>query len=169
MIELHAAEEFTEAAGRIVAAVRRRIAPLLPAHELVFTGGSSVPGALTKGDIDLHLRLARGDEAFRPLGAEADEPPEPGEVVYADDAKVLCRRWSWRQGEASKISAATTRAVLNVHGLPPAERDEVARATETLAGLVGRVCGGESRRYVLDADSPSAQTEIPDEAVGGRR
>ena len=118
---------------------------------------------------DLHLRLARGDEAFRPLGAEADEPPEPGEVVYADDAKVLCRRWSWRQGEASKISAATTRAVLNVHGLPPAERDEVARATETLAGLVGRVCGGESRWYVLDADSPSARTEIPDEDLAGRR
>ena len=110
---------------------------------------------------DLHLRLARGDEPFRPLGSETDDPPEPGEVIYADDAKVLCRRWTWRGAEDSKISPATTRAVLNVHGLPPAERDEVARATETLAGLVSRVCGGESRWYVLDAASPAAQTEIP--------
>ena len=112
---------------------------------------------------DLYLRLARGDEPFRPLGADEDEPPEPGEVVYADDAKVLCRRWTWRQGEESKISSATTRAVLNVHGLPPAEPDEVARATETLAELVRRVCGGESRWYVLDAGTPTVRTEIPTE------
>jgi DNA/RNA-binding domain of Phe-tRNA-synthetase-like protein len=108
----------------------------------------------------LHLRLARGDESFVPLGAEEPDPPEPGEVIYADDAKVLCRRWSWRQGEASKISAATTQAVLNVHGLPPATRDEVARATETLAELVGRVCGGSAHWYVLDEQTPSTETEI---------
>ena len=110
---------------------------------------------------DLHLRLARGDEPFRPLGSEADDAPEPGEVIYADDAKVLCRRWTWRGADDSKISSATTRTVLNVHGLPPAERDEEARATETLAGLVSRVCGGESRWYVLDSESPTAQTLIP--------
>jgi len=109
----------------------------------------------------LHLRLADGDERFVPLGAEATDPPERGEVVYADDAKVLCRRWSWRQGEESRISAATTNAVLNVHGLPPATRDDVARATETLAGLVRRVCGGDSLRYVLDAETPSLGSEIP--------
>jgi DNA/RNA-binding domain of Phe-tRNA-synthetase-like protein len=108
----------------------------------------------------LHLRLARGDEPFVPLGEEEPDPPERGEVVYADDAKVLCRRWAWRGGEASKISAATTSAVLNVHGLPPAGRDDIARATETLAGLVGQVCGGASRWYVLDAQTPSTETEV---------
>ena len=90
----------------------------------------------------LHLRAAKGDEPFKPLGAEEEEPPEAGEIVYADDAKVLCRRWSWRGGEPSKISAATTNAVLNVHGLAPATLDEVTRATETLATLVRQVCGG---------------------------
>lgn len=109
----------------------------------------------------LHLRLAKGDEPFVPLGAEEAQPPEPGEVVYADDAKVLCRRWSWRGGESSKISAATTNAVLNVHGLPPATPEEVTRATETLASLVRQVCGGESVWYVQTQTKPIVQTEVP--------
>ena len=50
-------------AVRIVAQVRARLEPLLPAHELVHTGGTSVPGVLTKGDVDLHLRVARADFA----------------------------------------------------------------------------------------------------------
>jgi DNA/RNA-binding domain of Phe-tRNA-synthetase-like protein len=109
----------------------------------------------------LHLRAAKGDESFKPLGADADDPPEPGEIVYTDDAKVLCRRWSWRGGESSKISPATTNAVLNVHGLAPATLDEVTRATETLATLVRQVCGGSSIWYVLDQHTPRVQTEVP--------
>jgi GrpB-like predicted nucleotidyltransferase (UPF0157 family) len=60
---LHPAEEFIGPARRILAAVRARLAPLLPPHELTLTGGSSVPGALTKGDVDLHLSVAPGDFA----------------------------------------------------------------------------------------------------------
>lgn len=36
---------------------RRRVADLVPGCELLLTGGSSLPGALTSGDIDLHLRV----------------------------------------------------------------------------------------------------------------
>ena len=75
--------------------------------------------------------------------------------------KSSARRWSWRGGEPSKISQATTNAVLNVHGLPPASLDEVTRATETLASLVRQVCGGGSTWYVLDQDRPLVQTEVP--------
>ena len=50
-------------AVRIAAEVRARLALLLPAHELVHTGGTSVPGALTKGDVDLHLRVLPADFA----------------------------------------------------------------------------------------------------------
>jgi GrpB protein len=36
---------------------RERLAALAPGSELVLTGASSLPGALTRGDIDLHLRV----------------------------------------------------------------------------------------------------------------
>jgi hypothetical protein len=48
------------AALAILAAERGRLAALgLPPHELELTGGCSVDGALTKGDVDLHLRVDR--------------------------------------------------------------------------------------------------------------
>ena len=37
--------------------------PLLPEHLLVLTGGSSLPGVLTRGDVDLHVRVAEKDFA----------------------------------------------------------------------------------------------------------
>jgi GrpB-like predicted nucleotidyltransferase (UPF0157 family) len=50
-------------AQAIHAEIRDRLRPVLPPHELVLTGGSSVPGAVTKGDVDLHLRVASADFA----------------------------------------------------------------------------------------------------------
>ena len=47
------ADEAAEACRR----VRRRLDALGVVGELLLTGGASVPGALTKGDIDLHLRV----------------------------------------------------------------------------------------------------------------
>ena len=63
MSRLRPAEEVVTDARRILAAVQARLAPLLPPHELTLNGGSSVPGALTKGDVDLHLRVAPADFA----------------------------------------------------------------------------------------------------------
>jgi GrpB-like predicted nucleotidyltransferase (UPF0157 family) len=60
---LRPAGEFADAAHRILDAVRARLAPLLPDHDLMLTGGTSVPGALTKGDVDLHLSVAPQDFA----------------------------------------------------------------------------------------------------------
>ncbi len=100
------------------------------------------------------LRLARGDEDYVPLGGTAPDPPEAGEIVYADDATVLCRRWSWRQGERTKISAETRNVVLNIHGLPPVSRAAVEAACRELAEQVPRLLGGKADRYILDAAAP---------------
>jgi GrpB-like predicted nucleotidyltransferase (UPF0157 family) len=60
---LRLADDLQDAARDLLAAEHARLAPLLPAHDLRHTGGSSVPGALTRGDIDLHLRVAPADFA----------------------------------------------------------------------------------------------------------
>ena len=46
------------AAHRVLASQARRIRSLGADGELTLTGGSSVPRALTRGDIDLHLRVS---------------------------------------------------------------------------------------------------------------
>ena len=48
-------------AQAIHAEIRDQLRPVLPPHELVLTGGSSVPGTVTKGDVDLHLRVSATD------------------------------------------------------------------------------------------------------------
>jgi DNA/RNA-binding domain of Phe-tRNA-synthetase-like protein len=120
-------------------------------------GGDDL-AAVTGG---LHLKAARGDEAYHELGTGASEPPPAGEIVYADDGKVLCRRWCWRQGDDSKITPASWAVVLNVHGLPPAPRAEVEAATRELADLVPRWCGGQSRWYLLDRAQPRISSDLP--------
>jgi GrpB-like predicted nucleotidyltransferase (UPF0157 family) len=56
-VRLRPAEEFRDRALMIAAAERERLRGLGVVGELLLTGGSSVPGALTRGDVDLHLRV----------------------------------------------------------------------------------------------------------------
>ncbi|WP_433380187.1 hypothetical protein ACQPZX_14845 [Actinoplanes sp. CA-142083] len=59
MGELRAGADFLDAAKAILRQERQRLAVLLQCpHELVLVGGSSLPGTLTKGDVDLHLRVS---------------------------------------------------------------------------------------------------------------
>jgi DNA/RNA-binding domain of Phe-tRNA-synthetase-like protein len=68
---------------------------------------------------DLRLTVATGGESFVPLGGSEELPPPTGEVVYADDAGIVCRAWNWREAERTKLTGATTRAVLVIEALPP--------------------------------------------------
>jgi hypothetical protein len=54
---LRPAEEFLDQALVIAAAERERLRAVGVVGELLLTGGSSVAGALTRGDVDLHLRV----------------------------------------------------------------------------------------------------------------
>jgi lysyl-tRNA synthetase class 2 len=102
-------------------------------------------------DGDLRLTLAKSDELFTPLGADVVENPLSGEVIYADNSKVLCRRWNWRQGDQTKLSPATTRVTINVDCLPPVSKSEAGTIIAELADLVREFCGGEVRCLLLDA------------------
>jgi len=56
-VVLRPAEEFREQAAAILTAERARLRAHGISGELVHVGGTSVPGALTRGDVDLHLRV----------------------------------------------------------------------------------------------------------------
>jgi len=100
----------------------------------------------------LSFRYARPGDGFVDMAdAEAGEGPEapkPGEVVYADAAHVLCRRWNWRQDARSLITPRTTRAVVTVQSNGAGD---VTAAADDLARLIGEYCGGRCRVAVLHA------------------
>ena len=60
MPEYRTSDEIIGRARSVLRRERRRLAGLTDAP-LVLTGGSSVPGALTVGDVDLHLRVDPSD------------------------------------------------------------------------------------------------------------
>jgi DNA/RNA-binding domain of Phe-tRNA-synthetase-like protein len=81
-------------------------------------------------------RLVRADGAEPFDTTAAGEPlvehPEPGEVVWRDDVGVTCRRWNWRQGVRTRITADTTSAVFILDGLDPLTDDELLAAADAL-------------------------------------
>ena len=67
------------------------------------------------------LVRATGTEPFDTVadGAVVVEHPEPGEVVWCDDAGVTCRRWNWRQARRTQLSDDTTTALFILDALDP--------------------------------------------------
>jgi DNA/RNA-binding domain of Phe-tRNA-synthetase-like protein len=84
------------------------------------------------------LVRAAGDEPFDTTagGEPVVEHPEPGEVVWRDDAGVTCRRWNWRQGTRTRITAATTSAFFVLDVLDPMTDDEASAAADDLTGAL---------------------------------
>lgn len=87
------------------------------------------------------LIRAAGSEPFDTIadGAEVFEHPEPGEVVWCDDAGVTCRRWNWRQARRTQLHDGTTSALFIIDVLDPVTDDELTIATEELIGHLRRL------------------------------
>jgi DNA/RNA-binding domain of Phe-tRNA-synthetase-like protein len=97
-------------------------------------------------DIDRYLgppRLMRamGTEPFDTLaaGQPVIEYPEPGEVVWCDDAGVTCRRWNWRQCRRTQLSDVTTAALFILDALDPITDGELAAAADDLSAHLSRI------------------------------
>jgi len=109
----------------------------------------------------LAFRYARPGDNFFALGAaqQLDDPPKPGEVVYADAEKILCRRWNWYQDERGATGAATRGAVLTVQCLGGAPI--LDPAVEALCAGLGEFCGARTAWAVAHAGAPRAQVAAP--------
>jgi len=112
---------------------------------------------LDKIDGDIILKFAKGDEPFTELNKGEVTNPKEGEIVYADDKEILCRRWNWRECDKSKMTEDTKNAILVVEGLPPVTNDDVESVITELGELVEKFCGGEIRKYVLNRNNPELE------------
>jgi DNA/RNA-binding domain of Phe-tRNA-synthetase-like protein len=92
-------------------------------------------------DLDAYAGPARlvraaGDEPFDTNrdGQPVTEHPEPGEVVWRDDAGVTCRCWNWRQCVRTRITDSTVSAMFILDGLAALGTDGLQTAGLDLAG-----------------------------------
>jgi len=105
---------------------------------------------LDKVDGDIILRYAEGTEPFTALNTSEVSNPRVGEIIYADDKEVLCRRWNWRECDKTKMTEETKNVALVIEGMPPFTENDVKSITNELAELVQEYCGGESKLFALD-------------------
>ncbi len=110
---------------------------------------------------NMSYRYSRDGDTFHDLaddGDPVDNPPKEGEVVLADDEKILCRRWNWRQDARSLISCDTSQAVVVVedNGCGTSEG-----AVEDLVDLLGYFCGGRVAVTTASASDPTLDLRRP--------
>ncbi len=106
-----------------------RINPFVDAYNAVslkrvFRLGADDPDYIAG---DICFCESRGGDTLYTLGQEPREndPPKQGEIVYADDEKVLCRRWNWYQDARSPVTTQTNRAVVTIQSLEPVDLQAV--------------------------------------------
>jgi DNA/RNA-binding domain of Phe-tRNA-synthetase-like protein len=87
------------------------------------------------------LTRAAGTEEFDTTadGAEVIEHPDPGEVVWCDDAGVTCRRWNWRQARRTQLHDGTTAALFILDALDPLTDEALAAAADHLVACLTRL------------------------------
>ena len=83
------------------------------------------------------VRFATGSERFTDLGSSEPESPEPGEVVFVDEAGLVCaRRWCWRQSEETAARPGTTEVLVTIEGHHEQALVDVAAAIADVADLL---------------------------------
>lgn len=87
------------------------------------------------------LIRAVGTEPFDTTadGEPVIEHPEPGEVVWCDDAGVTCRRWNWRQARRTQLREDTTAALFILDALEPMTDEELGAAADELSEYLSRL------------------------------
>jgi DNA/RNA-binding domain of Phe-tRNA-synthetase-like protein len=80
------------------------------------------------------LVRATGQEPFDTTadGETVIEHPEPGEVVWCDEAGVTCRRWNWRQGRRTALGDGTTTVLFILDALDPMGDDALVAVADDL-------------------------------------
>ncbi len=84
----------------------------------------------------IQLTLAKGDESFTQLNSQEITYAKPGEVIYVDDEKILCRRWNWRECDQTKIIPETTQAILYLEDIGGHSIEHLHQAQEELGQLL---------------------------------
>lgn len=93
---------------------------------------------------NLRLGKAKGGEAFLPLGAEADAPALPEEIIYYDDEGAVCRCLNWREAQRTMLTEATRNAVLVIEAINGEQAERARAAVIEMKQLLDDYFGVES-------------------------
>lgn len=118
---------------------------LVSAREVIPIGGSDTDKV--KGGII--LKLSPGEEKFVAIGGK-EEKTKKGEIVYADDEKILCRMLNSNDCDATKFTEETKNVVLLLEALGGDDMAGVKRACKDLKQIIEKYGDAEVNTYFID-------------------
>lgn len=86
-----------------------------------------------KGDIE--IRRANENDIFVPFNSEEFEHPDLDEIIYVSGNEVKTRRWTWRQGEKSKLTENSTNLFIPIDGFIETKEKVEALKSELVSFL----------------------------------
>jgi DNA/RNA-binding domain of Phe-tRNA-synthetase-like protein len=102
----------------------------------------------------INVRHATGDEDYQTFAGE-HEHPEPGEVIFADEAgRAHARRWTNRQSGLSAVSAMTTNVLIVAEAMHESAEADVERLVATVSREISAVWGCLPQIALLSATDP---------------
>src|SRR2546423_1376429 len=114
-----------------------------------------------QGTVTVHF--ANGSERYSELGASDDDHPEPGEVVFSDETRlVIARRWCWRQSEPSAAVAQTRECLITIEAHHATGHHDIEAALHDLLALLKEYAGGTFTSAILDAHHPALICSLGD-------
>ncbi len=115
---------------------------------------------LSLSDEDIVIRFAKAGDTFLPFGADAEESPDPGEIVYAVGSQVRTRRWTWRQSEHGKIGEGTSYVFFPIDGFLGVNDDKVREASDELECLLREHFRCKTLKGFVDRAHPAMSLQI---------
>ena len=110
---------------------------------------------------NLHLGVAKGGEAFRPVGAEEDEPALAGKLFIMTMKVLFVVVLNWREAQRTMLTEDSQNVVAVMEAINPEQIERANEAMEELSKLINQYFGvNTSQVYRLTKDQPVAN--VPD-------
>ncbi|MBO0457120.1 hypothetical protein JZO77_10285 [Enterococcus hulanensis] len=100
---------------------------------------------------DIRLGQAVGGEAFLPLGADADAPALPGEIIYYDDEGAICRCLNWREAQRTMLTETTKDVIFFMESVNAQQAQRADQAMQKLKKRITEYFGVEGMYFVVNA------------------
>ncbi len=106
----------------------------------------------------LEVGYAAGDEVYQTF-AGATEHPQPGEVIFADEAgQAHARRWTHRQSVRSAVSSRTVRVLIVIESLHDGATADVPVVLDQVVDRVTSLWPASPVAAVLTPSKPSLRS-----------
>lgn len=115
---------------------------------------------LSLSDEDIEMRFTREGDSFTPMGSDASETPDAGEVVYAVGNQVRTRRWAWRQSKFGMINPETNYVFFPIDGFTDFNDGEVRKTAAELEQKLQEVFGCKTVAGFVDKNHPSFEWDL---------